>query len=372
VNLSPTAATRFFVALLLVAGCSATTHRYPVDTELGFTSVRTTVDSDLAARYLLDSGGPRIAALRSRYDAQILGNDELRALAEESSPDFAAVYFVRRILDAPRHLDSQERFTDSLRLLRDAQPIRIDRADRDAYTFAFVPGLFYERRPENGAAMARTRAVLRERGFKTFLVPTGELSTVEEGARVLADYLIEARDTKRKIILTSASKGGADVAHALGHLLAGTDLSHVCGWVSIGGVLRGTPLADVGLTFPSSWFLALTGWAHGTSLGLARDLSTAEGARRSAGYTFPAHLQVLHFVGVPFSGTVSDSVRGNYNTMVRYGPNDGVTLLPDQLLPQGHVVLALGSDHRFQDSGMDLKTLALASLIVELVEAADR
>ena len=100
---------------------------------------------------------------------------------------------------------------------------------------------------------------------------------VEEGARVLADYLVEARKADRKLILTSASKGGGDIAHALGNLLAGEDLKHVRGWGSIGGVLRGTPLADVGLTFPSSWLLALTGWAHGTSLGVARDLSTATG-----------------------------------------------------------------------------------------------
>ena len=89
-------------------------------------------------------------------------------------------------------------------------------------------------------------------------------------------------------------------------------------------------------------------------------------------FQFPAHLQLLHYVGVPLSGTVTPKVRSNYNTMRPYGPNDGVTLLPDQLLPQGHVVIAIGADHRFVDPRTDLKTLALASLIVELVEDAAR
>ena len=58
----------------------------------------------------------------------------------------------------------------------------------------------------------------------------------------------------------------------------------------------------------------------------------------------------------------------NYDSMRPYGPNDGVTLLADEILPQGHVVLAIGADHRFVDPRTDLKTLALASLIIELVD----
>ncbi|MHC4954880.1 MAG: hypothetical protein ACYTGZ_13420 [Planctomycetota bacterium] len=361
-----------FTAMFLVA-CAARGPRHAVDTELAFAPLRTTVDSDLAARYLTGAGSdPEIAALQRKYDACDLRCEVLRALAEESSTDFAAAYFARRILAVPRHRDAQMRYADTLEALIASRPTRIDRLARDEYIFAFVPGLFYNSRPENGAAMAKTRAVLRARGFSTYLIPTGETSTVEGGARVLAAYLIEARKSGRKIILTSASKGGADVAHALGKLLSSEETSHVRGWVSIGGVLRGTPLADIGLTFPSSLLLGLTGWAHGTSLGVAKNLSTAAGARRFASYSFPSHLQVLHFVGVPLSGTVSESVRSNYNSMKPYGPNDGVTLLPDELLPQGHVILAIGADHRFQDSRIDLKTLALASMIIELIEEAER
>jgi hypothetical protein len=361
------------LASMLLVACAARGPRHAVDTELAFAPLRTTVDSDLAARYLTNvRGDPEIAVLQKKYDACDLRCDVLRALAEESSTDFAAAYFARRILAVPRHRGAQKRYADTLKRLTASKPTRIDRLARDEYTFAFVPGLFYNSRPENGAAMARTRAVLRARGFSTYLVPTGETSTVEEGAQILADYLIEARKTGRRIILTSASKGGADVAHALGKLLSSEDISHVRGWVSIGGVLRGTPLADIGLTFPSSLLLGLTGWVHGTSLGVAKNLSTAEGVRRFATYSFPTHIQVLHYVGVPLSGTVSDSVRSNYNSMKPYGPNDGVTLLPDELLPQGHVVLAIGADHRFQDSRMDLQTLALASVILELIDDAEQ
>jgi len=358
------------LALALLTACAAPVARYPVDTEIAFAPLRSTVDSELAARYL--SGDPdsllRIAAIEQKYDERALGNDQLRALADETSTDFAAVYFARRILSVPRHGEMQKRFAETLKRLATSKPTRIDELDRDIYTFAFVPGLFYDSRPENGAAMTVTRDVLDARGFTTYLVPTGETSSVEQGARVLADYLLKARKSGRKIILTSASKGGADVAYALGHLLAGENLDHVHGWVSIGGVLRGTPLADVGLTFPSNLLLALTGWAHGTSLAVARDLSTAVGIPRAESCQLPEHLQVLHYIGVPLSGTVSPEVRGDYDLMRPFGPNDGVTLLADEILPQGHVVLAIGADHHFDDPRTDLKTLALASLMVELVD----
>jgi len=365
---------KFLLPLALLTACAAPTARYPVDTEIAFTSLRSTVDSGLAARYLARDPDSllRIAAIEQKYDERALGNDQLRALADETSTDFATVYFARRILSVPRHCDIQKRFAETLKRLGASQPTSIDRLSRDTYTFAFVPGLFYDSRPENGAAMTITRDVLDARGFTTYLVPTGETSSVEQGARVLADYLREARKSGRKIILTSASKGGADVAYALGHLLKGENLDHVHGWVSIGGVLRGTPLADIGLTFPSNLLLALTGWAHGTSLAVARDLSTPVGIPRAESCQLPEHIQVLHYIGVPLSGTVSSKVRGNYDSMRPYGPNDGVTLLADEILPQGHVVLAIGADHRFVDPRTDLKTLTLASLIVELVDEAAR
>jgi len=362
----------FALATVLLTACAGSTPRHPVETEIAFATMRTTVDSELAARYLDHDDGAQITELNKKYDARALHSDMLKELAEETSTDFAAIYFVRRILADPRHHALQRRYADTLAKLLTGEHTPLDDVPLDEYTFAFVPGLFYETRPENGAAMFKTRKVLRERGFTTYLVPTGETNTIEEGARILADYLREARKSERKIILTSASKGGADTAHAVAHLLAGEDMDHVRGWVSIGGVLRGTPLADVGLTFPSNLLLAMTGWAHGTSLGVARNLSTPISAQRIATYTYPEHLQVLHYVGVPLSGTVSDTVRSNYNTMRPYGPNDGVTLLPDQIIPQGEVVLAMGADHRFVDPHIGFKTLALANLIVEMIEAAEQ
>ncbi|MHC4940015.1 MAG: hypothetical protein ACYTHK_13690, partial [Planctomycetota bacterium] len=231
--------------------------------------------------------------------------------------------------------------------------------------FVFVPGLFYESRPENKADMEHLRRALRDHGLETHFVPTGDRSSVEQGAKVLADYLRTATD--RPIILFSASKGSADVALALS---GPGDFDHVHGWISIGGVLRGTPLADVGLRWPNNIALGLGGWWHGTTIGVASDLTTKRGAARAATYAIPDHVRILHFLAVPFSGSITPRVRANYNAMRRYGPNDGVGLLTDQLLPQGYAVLAIGVDHHFEGLDVERGTLALTNLVLELVRSA--
>ena len=55
------------------------------------------------------------------------------------------------------------------------------------------------------------------------------------------------------LVVVSASKSGAEVALALGRVLTPAETSHVRAWVSIGGVLRGSPVADriVGSVFCS-------------------------------------------------------------------------------------------------------------------------
>jgi hypothetical protein len=368
------------LAALLFTACAAPLPRHPVDAEIGYATLNTTVDSTLAARYLARfrsafrpkaSPDTQIDGIHARYDVRALHNDMLRSLAEETSPDFAATYFMRRILAEPRHHAIQKRFSEKLAALSAAERPRIEGGDPARYRFVFVPGLFYKSRPNNGAAMAQIRALVRANGFDTHFIETGDRSKVADGAQMLADYLIAERGSKRRIILVSASKGGADVAYALGTLLKGKKLDHVAGWISIGGVIRGTPLADVGLSWPYNWLLALTGWWHGATLGIAHDLAIESSAERAASYAFPDHLTVLHYVAVPFSGTITASVRNNYGSMRPFGPNDGVTLLVDQLLPQGFVLLAIGADHHFALPHADLRTIALATLILELVESSD-
>ena len=56
--------------------------------------------------------------------------------------------------------------------------------------------------------------------------------------------------------------------------------------------------------------------------------------------------------------------RGRYEQLLPYGPNDGLTLLADELIPGGKAVLEIGLDHYYRDPEIDLNALALASVVV--------
>jgi hypothetical protein len=58
-------------------------------------------------------------------------------------------------------------------------------------------------------------------------------------------------------------------------------------------------------------------------------------------------------------------VRSRYNYLRKFGPNDGSTLLADDLMPGGITIVEPGFDHFYRDPDINLKSLALANLVAE-------
>jgi hypothetical protein len=81
--------------------------------------------------------------------------------------------------------------------------------------------------------------------------------------------------------------------------------------------------------------------------------------------TLPLHIFVLQFVGAPLSGDIANDVRDRYIELRKYGPNDGLTLLADELVPRGITVIEPGLDHFYRDPEIDLKSMALANIVAD-------
>jgi hypothetical protein len=77
-------------------------------------------------------------------------------------------------------------------------------------------------------------------------------------------------------------------------------------------------------------------------------------------------------VGAPLSGQIAAYVQGRYDDLKSLGPNDGLTLLADELIDGGVVITDIGLDHYYLDPEIDLKTFALTAVILELLEGRDR
>jgi hypothetical protein len=293
--------------------------------------------------------------------------EALRQLSQRFSTDFATIHFVARLYDTPANRRVQDAFHAFLKQLTTpaTTPAAPFPPAYRSYLLAFVPGYAYKKDQTTGADFARQRHVMRQEGFHTMLIETDELGSVEENAAMVADALVRLAEQHTKVILVSASKGGPEVALALGERLPAEALGHVQAWISVGGLLRGSPYADRWLQWPKCWLARLVFAFQGLRPSVISNLSTAVRSATFARLSFPAHLLTLQYVGVPLSGHIGKSTSGRYSALQPLGPNDGLTLLADELVPGGIVVTDIGLDHYYRDPLIDLKTLALAYVVFE-------
>jgi len=367
---------------LLSFGCASVT-KHPVQGTLAGQVIATTIDSERSKYYL--EHYLRNNRINPAYDQEIdralaiwnqrpLDSDNLRELTQEFSPDFATLYFVSRVYQDPINRKAQDAFHAHVATLRAKGPKEVFRiAKRFApYLIAFVPGYAYKKDPTTGADFAQQRRLMTEAGFKNVLIETDELATVDTNARIIASEILRLNEEHRRIILVSTSKGGTEVALAIGKLLPPERLEGVKAWISIGGLLRGTPSADQALQWPKSWLVRAAFFFTGHRGEVIEDLNTKKRREVFAQLEFPGDMLTLQYVGAPLSGQIAEYVQGRYDDLKNLGPNDGLTLLADELVEGGIVITDIGLDHYYLDPDIDLKTFALASVVLDLLEGRDR
>jgi len=371
----------FLVSLSLALfsfGC-ATSPKYHVQGSLAGQEISTTTDSELSKYYLehyLKSDrvsreyDEKIGQALIIWDKRAIDSASLGQLTEHFSPDFATLYFVSRIYGDPVNRRAQEAFRSHLATIRNEGADEMFRIGERVgpYLIAFVPGYAYKRDPWTGADFGRQRRLMSQAGIRNVLIETDELGTVEENAKIVANEILRLKEQHHRVILVSTSKGGAEVALAIGKLLPSQQLSHVKAWISIGGLLRGTPSADQALQWPTSWLVRAAFFFKGLRGEVVEDLSTKRRREVFAQLEFPEHILMLQYVGVPLSGQIAEYVEGRYNDLKQLGPNDGLTLLADELVEGGVVITDIGLDHYYLDPDIDLKTFALASVVLDLLE----
>ncbi len=299
-----------------------------------------------------------------------LDRDSLKELTAQFSPDLATLYFVARIYQNPVNRRAQQAFHAHLAAIRAKGGEEIAQiAQRfESYLVAFVPGYGYKSDPETGADFALQRRIMTRAGFQTLLIETEEIGTVEANAAIVAEELPRLSKRYDKIIVVSTSKGGPEVALAIGKLITPDQLHAVKAWISIGGLLRGSPEADQALTWPRSVWTSIVFLFAGVPKDTVKSLQTGKRREMFATLNFPPHILMLQYVGVPLSGQIEDYVKGRYKSLRELGPNDGLTLLADELIPGGIVVTDIGLDHFYADPEIDLKTFALAQVVMDEVE----
>lgn len=379
----PTTLTRGFQIFLLVAIClvlSGCAHvALPARGEVAGQVVDTTLDAPVA-RYYLEHylrGARHDASLDAELDAlhrapanHLPTREYLQELSQRYSTDFASLYIVDRLGREPRSIPWQLDFHAWLTRLRLSGARLPPRAEFSKYLILFVPGWDYEKSGHfTGADFARPRARLESSGLKTRLIEIPSTGSVEQSAAVIADALRRFQPPLPRIILVSASSGGPAAAQALANLLTAVESCRVHAWVNIGGLLRGTPLFDPYRSGPRRWLGRAFAWLQGWEWDALESLGRERAGARFTALQLPKHLQVVNYIGIPLSGNVSELAHERYLGLRKHGPNDGLTLITDAIVPGQPTIPVIGLDHYLaQDPELDLKTLALTLTLIEELE----
>jgi hypothetical protein len=152
--------------------------------------------------------------------------------------------------------------------------------------------------------------------------------------------------------------------------LALTGLGHgetgrVAAWVNIAGTLQGSPLADESLLH----------WEEvvgKVDVAGVESLATARSRERFHSFRIAPHVLVINYIGIPLTGSISLLARGGFLQLRAYGPNDGLSLLPDLIVPGGITFADIGRDHFLLDDRLDVSTIALALTVIRYLEDPGR
>jgi hypothetical protein len=366
------------LALILPVGACFSYPKIPAVGYLANKPISTTVDSQLAKYYLEASSthifpnanaNQRIAEVERRFEGRALDWLTLREISKETSPDFATTFFINHSLSDRDNQRFQAGFYNELRriqpLIRDRKWTQIVRPDLQRYKLLFIPGFHYLNDPASGADFSHQRQLMHQLGLDVQLAATEEDGTVEENAKIIARMVRAEGKSHTQLILVSTSKGGPETALALGKILEPGETISVKAWLSVGGLIRGTLLADRIMTWPKSWIARIIFSLEKVDFRSLPGLTTTASRLRMKGIRLPCHILVVQYVAAPLSGDISDDVRGRYTYLRKYGPNDGLTLLADELVPHGITIIEPGVDHFYRDPEINLKSLAIANLVAK-------
>ena len=359
-------------SLLLLTACAG----LPVRGSVGGQTIETRVDSEVARYYLASylagkRSDPvfdeRIDHVYQSSNGDMPDRNELKRLSDEFSLDFAALYLADRITRKPINRRFWNAFDQARAHVRKAFPegrVKLPAAAAD-YEVLFVPGYLYQRVPETGTDFAVPRRALERVGVAYYFVETDEDGAVEANADLVAAAVRGRARSGRRLILISASKSGPEVALALTRL-GPSATQHVAAWINAVGSLQGTPLADDQLLPELEELVGKVDVAGMESL------TTERSRKRFNTLRIPEHVLVVNYFGIPLTGSISSLAGLGFFHLQKYGPNDGITLLPDSILPGSVTLVELGRDHFLPGVQMDVTTVALMITVIRWLEERNR
>lgn len=333
--------------------------------------LNTTVDSE-AARYYVESyaqgqaDNPElhdaIEVLKQDFGHRVPDHRDLHELARAQSVDFAALFFADQLLSLEPNAAINRRFTANLsRVLHEDVAVPTP----DDLVIVLVPGYDYrENGHVTGADLRDQVVILEDLGFHVEFIDVDPIGTVLESAAMISRTLEALAGAQ--ILVGGPSSAGPAIQTALSRL--GPE-SGVRAWLNLGGTLQGVPLLDWFQHFPQRLLFDAVVWAQDWRPESFDSLTTRILRERFAQLSIPRDIRVFNYISMSLSGDISRLGWDKYLLMRSDGPNDGLALLPDLLLPEGRTIISPKGDHFFaEDPLIGEKTVALVHTILDSLD----
>lgn len=368
----------WLLIVLAVGGCA----RCQSDPEIhaqgtvGGQAVSARVDSRLAEYYIEDySRGDRhdselnqqLSQIARQLGSGVPDRESLEYITSCYSRDVATIFLVERLANDPINQHFNEAYEHQLSLVTGGQANLYEPTllKSDDVVFLVVPGWYWRDRSYDGN-LAAPRQYLTEHGYHTELLPTDDQGSVECNAQLVALRLRQLQRSGKLVVLVSVSKGSAEAALALGHLLSWDETQHVMAWINVNGGLRGSPLADELLSWRRKLITRLGLWiGYGDNGAGLKSMRTELRRATYDALQLPPNLMVVNFTAIPFSGQVTPRSHGYDKLLNKHGPHDGSLLSRDELVDNAPTVVEVGFDHYFFDPMIGPKALALVRALEE-------
>jgi hypothetical protein len=262
----------------------------------------------------------------------------LAELARARGLDLATAILYDRLLRAPEH-GSFFRQVHTAEGLLEVEPLLV----------GIVPGAFYREHQNTGADGARIARLAESLNCTVEQIPLRSFGALAENASIIANWLRSRRG--RRCLLVSLSKGGADLKVTLSLPNATELFDSVVAWVSLSGLVQGTPLVQwLGSQPLRQLGVRLLLRLRGHPYSVIDQLRHGPGTQLADWPALPERLRVIHVFGFPLRRHLAHSwaPRG-YARLAPLGPNDGGgILLSDVARLPGTIFPVWGADHYLQ------------------------
>jgi hypothetical protein len=280
--------------------------------------------------------------------------------------DAATERLYRSVLESPLHGPFIRRVDE---LCAETSPAAWS---RDA-VLVIVPGASYREIPSAGTDGRLVREEAERIGCRTDFIPIATTGTLQQNARTIRDWLAAQPD--RPVILASLSKGGPDIKTALAEPGAEYAFRNVKAWISLCGLLDGTPMADWLLSqSPGPSLIRHFYRLRGRNLDFLSELRYRAGGPLDRPLRLLPRLRLISVAGFPLRAHLNHrATRRCHAHLERFGPNDGALILADVCALPGLIYPVWGSDHYLQPEPEIRDVRALMRAILRyLDETLDR